>query len=98
VSGAVIMGASRGETGKASDAGDVGNAGTGGVVCAIRLDGADASVFCRRMGHVGGLRERYNYVLSVHELRLASYPRMHSSSAEPKTSGSKLLSTPPCAG
>lgn len=41
------MGGSRGEIGKPSDAGDVGIGGTGGVVCAIRLDGDDASVFCR---------------------------------------------------
>jgi hypothetical protein len=45
VSGAVRIGASRGEIGKASDVGDAGNGGTGGVICAIRLDVDDASVF-----------------------------------------------------
>jgi hypothetical protein len=54
MSGVVIMGVSRGEIGKPSDVGDDGNGGTGGVVCAIRLDGEDASVFCRKMGHVEG--------------------------------------------
>ena len=53
VSGAAWMGASRGEIGKPSVAGDGGIGGTGGVVCAIRLDGDDASVFCRRTVYVG---------------------------------------------
>jgi hypothetical protein len=54
MSGVVTMGASRGEIGKPSDVGDVGKGGTGGVVRAIRLDGDDASVFCRKLGHVEG--------------------------------------------
>jgi hypothetical protein len=52
MSGAVKMGGSRSDVGKASEAGDAagekrseGNGGTGGVVCTIRFDGADASVF-----------------------------------------------------
>lgn len=36
----------RGDIGEVSVVGDAGNGGTGGVVCAIRFDGADASVFC----------------------------------------------------
>jgi hypothetical protein len=52
MSGAVKMGGSRGDVGKAFEAGDAagerrseGNGGTGGVVCTIRFDGAAASVF-----------------------------------------------------
>jgi hypothetical protein len=48
------MGASRGEIGKPSAAGDGGNGGTGGVVCAIRLDGDEASVFCKKTVYVEG--------------------------------------------
>ena len=55
------MGGSRGDIGKASEAGDAagerrseGNGGTGGVVCTIRFDGADASVFYIKMRHVEG--------------------------------------------
>jgi hypothetical protein len=54
VSGAGKIVASRGDIGKASDVGDAGNGGTGGVICAIRLDGDDASVFCRGKGYVEG--------------------------------------------
>jgi hypothetical protein len=54
MSDAVRLGGSRGDVGKASEAGDgagetrsTGNRGTGGAVCTIRFDGADASVFYR---------------------------------------------------
>ncbi len=57
MSDAVIMGASRGDVGRAPKAGDgageKGNGGIGGVVFTIRLDGADASVFYRKMRYVG---------------------------------------------
>lgn len=47
MSGAVRVGAIRGDIGEVSVVGDAGNGGTGGVVCAIRFGGADASVFER---------------------------------------------------
>jgi hypothetical protein len=72
MSGAVIMGAIRGDIGKASVVGDDGNRGTGGVVCAIRFNGADASVFCRRMGYVNDCENDSANVLSVHDLGLTS--------------------------
>ena len=66
------MGVIRGDIGKESVVGDAGNGGTGGVVCATRFGGADASVFCRRMGYVeDGENDSVN-VLSVRELCLAS--------------------------
>jgi len=51
MSGAMRMGASRGDIGRVSVVGDAGNGGTGGVFCAVRFDGDDASVF-----YGGGLR------------------------------------------
>ena len=64
MSGAVEMGGSRGDVGKAPEAGDAagetrsaGNGGTGGVVRTIRSDGAVASVFYNKMCHVEGQRE-----------------------------------------
>ena len=72
MSGAVRMGAIRGDIGEASVVGDAGNGGTGGVVCAIRFGGADASVFCRRMGYVKDCENDSANVLSVRELGLAS--------------------------
>jgi hypothetical protein len=61
MSGAMEMGGSRGDVGKASEAGDAavetrcaGNGGTGGAVCTIRSDGADASVFYDKMHYVEG--------------------------------------------
>jgi hypothetical protein len=71
MSDAVRMGAMRGDIGEASVVGDAGNGGTGGVVCAIRFDGADASVFCRRMGYVKDSGNDSANVLSVRELCLA---------------------------
>jgi hypothetical protein len=72
MSGAVRMGAIRGDFGEASVVGDAGNGGTGGVVCAIRFDGADASVFCRRMGYIEDCENDSGNLLSVRELGLAS--------------------------
>jgi hypothetical protein len=46
MSDVVILKAGREDVGKASEAGGIG--GTGGVVCTIRFDGADASVFFRK--------------------------------------------------
>jgi hypothetical protein len=66
MSGAVRMGI-RGDNGEASVVGDAGNGGTGGVVCATRFDGADASVFCRRMGYVEDCENDSANVLSVRE-------------------------------
>jgi len=61
MSDAVKRGGSRGDVGKASEAGDAagetrfaGNGGTGGVVCTIRFDGADASVFYIKLCYVEG--------------------------------------------
>jgi len=68
MSGAGRMGPSRGDIGKTSTVGDAGNGGTGGVVCAIRFDGDDASVFCRRVGYVEDLRNDTTNVLSVRDL------------------------------
>jgi len=73
MSGAVRIGAIRGDIGEASAVGDAGNGGTGGVVfCAIRFDGADASVFCRRKGYIEDCDNDSANVLSVRELGLAS--------------------------
>ena len=72
MSGAMRMGAIRGDIGKASVVGDAGNGGTGGVVCIIRFDGADASVFCRMMGYVEDCENDSANVPSVRESRLAS--------------------------
>ena len=72
MSGTVRMGASRGDIGEASVVGDAGNGGTGRVVCAIRFDGAEASVFCRRMGYVEDCENDPSNVPSVRELGLAS--------------------------
>ena len=66
------MGAIRGDIGEASVVGDAGNGGTGGVVCTIRFDGADASVFCRMMSYVEDCENDSSNVLSVRESRLAS--------------------------
>jgi hypothetical protein len=71
MSRAVRMGAFRGDIGVAS-VGDAGNGGTGGVVFAIRFGGADASVFCRRMGYVEGCENDSANVLSARGLGLAS--------------------------
>lgn len=69
MSGAVRMGAIRGDTGEASVVGDAGgNGGTGGVVCTVRFDGADASVFCRRVGYVEDCENDSANVLSAREL------------------------------
>lgn len=72
MSGAVSIGAIRGDIGKESVVGDAGNGGTGGVVCTIRFDGADASVFCRKMGYVEDGESNSANVLSVRELGSAS--------------------------
>jgi hypothetical protein len=66
------MGAIRGDIGEAPAVGDAGNGGMGGVVCAIRFGGADASVFCRKVGYVEDCENNSANVLSVHELSLAS--------------------------
>jgi hypothetical protein len=71
MSGAVRMGVSRGDIGETS-VGDAGNGGTGGVVCGVRFDGADASVFYRGMGYVKDCENDLANVLNVRELRLAS--------------------------
>jgi hypothetical protein len=72
MSGAARMGTIRGDIGKVSVVGDAGNGGTGGVVCAIRFDGADASVFCKRICYVVDCENDLVDVLSVRELCLAS--------------------------
>lgn len=66
------MGTIRGDIGEASTDGDAGNGGTGGVVCAVRFGGADASVFCRRVGYVEDCENNSANVPSVHGLCLAS--------------------------
>ena len=72
MSGALRMGAIRGDIGAASVVGDAGNGGTGGVVCATRFGGADASVFCRRMCYVKDRENDSANVLSVRALGSAS--------------------------
>jgi hypothetical protein len=72
MSGAVRTGAIRGDIGEPSVVGDEGNGGTGGVVLAIRFGGADASVFCGRMGHLEDCENDSANVPSARELSSAS--------------------------